>query len=679
MALGLDAGILLMATIIAVIAFVAVVNSWLIPSTQAWFIDAMISMPKFDYDNDGNDNYQTYIRLRDIAFIIIAIALVFSAFILFGEEFYIFRKHQAFSIISNGVIFIILLLVFPSLWDMFASFIEQISYYILNPEDPDDINAINNKVEFIFQQIGSPNIDWDTILQFLTNPNDAAQTIFRDVFLAVFKAFIAAITVFLMFVIGTVRIVLTAIMIIALPLLLAFSLIPFADRVMNRLKDILIGLSFAPILSSLVITAGIALLNSSSFDPLQYWMASIAIGLLAIMIPSITAPVVGSIVSQLTTIGSAAMLSGLYIGSQAVIGGIRGASLSINTAIQSGIPFTSLAMAKSAISGLGRGAMYGSATGIIHSASEALSATGFNKLSYPIQRAEYRLNRSIDRVANVSANRYIQEASGSLTEGLLSYLSLQDRDDIDTSKGIAFANTIKQLADNNEYARIADIANDYLKFNNIPNKEEFGKAFANQIEAYSKNAIAISKLYHNLNDIKNRGGVLSLDTNTISNLIHARDYYRELSSNKYGIIIPNPNFEASDLIKRSEYINPNVTNAYPIKFSIASLMQEAISIPRSEIPVKVREEGLKVISDSEGVIDLQKSISQSIKGIWGSMNIRYDSREINKLSLEFAKEIAKYDPETIGIIINGDSSFIATNHDLNHLIKYIISIIIPKL
>ncbi|GIU71941.1 MAG: hypothetical protein KatS3mg003_1420 [Candidatus Nitrosocaldaceae archaeon] len=51
-------------------------------------------------------------------------------------------------------------------------------------------------------------------------------------------------------------------------------------------------------------------------------------------------------------------------------------------------------MAKSAISGLGRGAIYGTTTGIIHSASEALSATGFNKLSYPIQRAEYRLNRS---------------------------------------------------------------------------------------------------------------------------------------------------------------------------------------------------------------------------------------------------------------------------------------------
>lgn len=674
MALGLDAGILLMATIVAVIAFVAVVNLWLIPETQTWFIDAMIKMPRFEYDesnNTGNDNYKTYDNLRSIAFVIIAIAMTFSAFILFGEEFYIFRKNQAFSIISHGVLSIILILVFPILWDMFATFVEQLSYYILNPEDSNDINAIKNKVTFIFQQIGSPNVDWNTVLQMLTDPVGAAETIFREVFLAVFKAFISAMTVFLMFVIGTVRIVLTAIMIIALPMILSLSLLPFADRVMSRLKDILIGLSFAPILSALVITAGVAFLNSSNFSDMQGWMASIAIGLLAVSIPTITAPVVGSIVSQLTMIGSSAMLAGTYFGGSAVTGAIKGASNAVHTAMLSGVPFNSLSMAKAAITGAGKGFAVGASSGVLKEVSEGLKSMGFGKLSQPIEEASHTIEQNIRRVGASSASKYINEYTGSVTEGLLPYLATQKRGNLNTEASMDFANTINKLSREGRYEAIADMANGYLGFKNIPNKREFGKTFAEQIQAYSKSKEALARVYAGLEDIKSKGGINSLDADTLAHLVLGRDILRDVASKEFDIEIPNPNFEASSIIKlpkQLEAIAPYVIGA---DYSIANVLADAEANPTKTS-----------INEKSGA--LQRIIARNLTRYWDSQHI--DTKKSKHIIQEFshatARKIAEQysdRPEVIYTLMNNLDNFsfdlskvdtnkrILSNDDINNL------------
>ncbi|MEM4323847.1 MAG: hypothetical protein QXO37_08340 [Candidatus Nitrosocaldaceae archaeon] len=629
MALGLDAGILLMATIVAVIAFVAVVNLWLIPETQAWFIDAMIKMPRFEYNQDtntGNANYETYDNLRTVSIVIIAIAMTFSAFILFGEEFYIFRKDQAFTILAHGVLSIFVILVFPILWDMFAIFIEQLSYYILNPENPNDMNAINNKVEFIFQQIGSPQIDWNTVLQMLTDPLGAAQTIFQEVFLAVFKAFIAALSVFLMFVIGTVRIVLTAIFAIALPMILALALLPFADRVMNRLKDILIGLSFAPILSSLVITAGVAFLNSSNFSPLQNWMASIAIGLLAISIPTITAPVVGSVVSQLTMIGSSAMLAGLYFGSSSVVGAIRGASSAVSTAIMSNVPFNALSIAKAAITGAGKGFAMGATSGLLKEASEGLKSMGFGKISSPIESVSSNIERRIGKVGATSASKYISEYTGTVTEGLLPYLATQERSDLDMEASMNFANNINKLASEGRYESIADLSNQYLGFKNIPNKEAFGKAFAEEIQAFSKSKEALARVYAGLEDIKSKGGINSLDADTLAHLVLGRDMLRGIASKEFGIEIPNPNFEASSYIqlpKQLEAIAPDIISA---DYILSNTLAEAEANPT-------------VTSINEKPGALQIVIAKGLSEYWKSQHI--DVGKSNHIIQEFSHITAR--------------------------------------
>ena len=125
MVLGLDAGVLTMAVLIAVVAFILFVNAYLIPEVGNWFLDAVVKMPKFDYafqnGEHGNENFQLYRQLRTIAFPIIIIALTLTAVYLTGEEFDVFRKGQAFGTFAKGIIIIIFIFTFPPFWSVYVS------------------------------------------------------------------------------------------------------------------------------------------------------------------------------------------------------------------------------------------------------------------------------------------------------------------------------------------------------------------------------------------------------------------------------------------------------------------------------------------------------------------------------------------------------------------------------
>lgn len=579
MALGLDAGILLMVSIIATVAFIAVVNGILIPATQEWFRDAMIRMPKFDYNNNtntGNENYNTYQNLMKIAIPIIAIAMTFAGAVIILEEFYIFRKEQGISIVTRGVMYIIFLLLFPSLWDLFANGIEQISYYIINPDDPSDMNSINNRIQYIFQYIGGiipPDVNWDTVLQFLTNPNDAAQTIFRDVFLAVFKAFIAAMAVFLMFVIGTVRIVLTAIMTVAIPLILAFSLFPFADRVFSRLKDILIGLSFAPVLSALVITAGVAFLNSTPLSPLQQWMAAIAIGFLAILIPTITAPVVGSLVTQLTTIGTGAMLASLYMGSQTITGMARGVATTFSTLSQSGV-FNSLPLSKKAIT-LGAGAIKGLGagltSGVLAQTAEAAKSIGMGRLAEPVYQVLPRITAKIPSLSARHANSLVTSYKGSAIEGVLAFNMLNaDPNTVNEYEATQFVNSLKGM-DNEQ---VADTLNKYLNVKmHDSQKNVIGHGLKEIVNAVSSNPDTTKAFYASLLNIQQQGGIEGMiknNPNRINDYINASDYIKTKVESKYGIELPDGLHVYDIAIKPDDAV---ITPVYEAKYAIGTLLK----------------------------------------------------------------------------------------------------------
>jgi hypothetical protein len=661
MVLGLDAGVLTMAILIAVVAFILFINVYLIPEVGNWFLDAVVKMPRFDYTyqngEQGNQNFQLYRQLRTIAFPIIIIALTLTAVYLMGEEFDVFRKGQAFSTLAKGIIIIIFIFTFPSFWDAYASGIEGLSKWILNPNNP---NQANQKVSQLWQMVGSiqaPTVDWDTILQFLLNPNDAAQTIFRDVFLAVFKAFIAALLTFLMFVIGVVRIVLTGILADALPLLLALTLIPWFEGIVKRLIDVLIGLSLAPVFSALIVVAGLAVIQSESFAPLQQWLASIAVAFLAVSFPTIVAPLLGPVVGQLTTMMTGGLLAGTLLGAGAVIGAGTGAYRAVTSAIQAGVPLTPLGYAKTAMSGMMSGLRSGLEYGIVKTTQEALQTT-FPSLARGmtpfVERAERKLARAgLDTVEGIVFN-----FAGSTTEGLLPSLAIQTQiSDKELPNAIAeatkFNARIQELASKQKYAEIADIANEYLKLPKIPNKAVFGQMFAEQLNAYSKHPIALAKLHEGLKHIQQEGGLPAQPVDTLAGLIHFKDALRNLASSKYGIDIPNPEFEITD-IKTPEQLPQGamVIAGYPVKYTFANAIEYAkakLAVADANEITKYKLVGTEIIGNNKR---MQAIVTRQIRDILKSLGLdKNENKEfVTRLAKSITQNLTAYDPATVGAI-----------------------------
>ena len=666
MVLGLDAGVLTMAILIAVVAFILFINVYLIPEVGNWFLDAVVKMPRFDYTyqngEQGNANFNLYRQLRTIAFPIIIIALTLTAVYLMGEEFDVFRKGQAFSTLAKGIIIIIFIFTFPSFWDAYASGIEGLAKWILNPNNP---NQANQKVSQLWQMVGSiqaPSVDWDTILQFLLNPNDAAQTIFRDVFLAVFKAFIAALLTFLMFVIGVVRIVLTGILADALPLLLALTLIPWFEGIVKRLIDVLIGLSLAPVFSALIVVAGLAVIQSELFGPLQQWLASITVAFLAVSFPTIIAPLLGPVVGQMTTIMTGGLLAGTLLGGSAVVGAASGAVRAVTGLMQAGVPFTPLGYAKAAMSGMMSGLQSGLGYGISKSIQEALQTT-FPSLARGMTPFVQHAERKLARAGLGTAEGIVMNYAGSTTEGLLPSLAIQtqipDKEMPDAiAEATKFNARIQELASKQKYAEIADIANEYLKLPKIPNKAVFGQMFAEQLQAYSKNPIALAKLHEGLKHIQQEGGLPAQPTDTLAGLIHFRDALRNLAESKYGITIPNPEFEIND-IRTPEQLPQGamVIAGYPVKYTFANAIEYAkakLAVVDASKIAEYEAEGKEIIAsldvDIAGKPNLETVVTKRITNILEPLGLDKNENFVKSLASSITQDLTAYDPATVGAI-----------------------------
>jgi hypothetical protein len=155
--------------------------------------------------------------------------------------------------------------------------------------------------------------DLDAWASAFTDPGASAQGMMKDVFLALFKGFAVMFMTAMMFIISTIRVLLTMIIAMSIPLLLTLSLIPMFRSVKDMLVKNLIGLSIAPIFSALVLTTGLAYLDSTTLPAMQDWFASLAVGFLAVFFPVMLAPMLGNIVTQVGQMMSTAIMAEVWL------------------------------------------------------------------------------------------------------------------------------------------------------------------------------------------------------------------------------------------------------------------------------------------------------------------------------------------------------------------------------
>ena len=303
--------------------------------------ELLTDMPTFfDYDDttgdmildgDGNPAANERIDLYWLLVSISVIILVAVAMIaVLGYVFEIVRwihPGTAIGIIKKIVLFLIVFLVFPFVWDIYAIIIENFSLFLLDPFGTGDDPA--DRTLELWRAMGSvipvDIFDLDAWASAFTDPGTFAQGMMKDVFLALFKGFAVMFMTAMMFIISTIRILLTIIIAMSIPLLLTLSLIPMFRSVKDMLFKNLIGLSIAPVFSALVLTTGLAYLDSTTLPAMQDWFASLAVGFLAVFFPVMLAPMLGNIVTQVGQMMSTAIMAGSIVGGtvgQGALGGI---------------------------------------------------------------------------------------------------------------------------------------------------------------------------------------------------------------------------------------------------------------------------------------------------------------------------------------------------------------------
>ncbi|MDH3313775.1 MAG: hypothetical protein OEM28_11625 [Nitrosopumilus sp.] len=328
--------------------------------------ELITDMPTFfDYDDvtgdmmldvDGNPASNERIDLYWLLVSISVIILVAVAIVaVLGYVFEIVRwihPGTAIGIIKKIVLFLIVFLVFPFVWDIYAIIIENFSLFLLDPfgtgDDP------SNRTLELWRAMGSvipvDIFDLDAWASAFTDPGTFAQGMMKDVFLALFKGFAVMFMTAMMFIISTIRILLTIIIAMSIPLLLTLSLIPMFRSVKDMLFKNLIGLSIAPVFSALVLTTGLAYLDSTTLPAMQDWFASLAVGFLAVFFPVMLAPMLGNIVTQVGQMMSTAIMAGSIVGGMVGQGALGGVAKSLGSTANSAATMAGM----SGAAGLGR-------------------------------------------------------------------------------------------------------------------------------------------------------------------------------------------------------------------------------------------------------------------------------------------------------------------------------------
>lgn len=383
-----DAGIIFLGIIVLIIAIIGAAVAWS-DVLKVAYVDLMTKMPKFEYDvqgghETGNRNFEIYQILRNISFLVMGILILFAGLSFMFEHINFVPPDTGFRILSNSIIFVFFFFFFPMLWDLLANTVEQLAKWILNPEDPTQPTA---NVDYLLKcltlgcpgtahsdgGIQAPNITLDAIVAGISDPLGTMKNLFLTAFLATFKAISFLIFIFLTFLIGTIRQTLTAIVIIGLPLILIFSLFPFFKRITDKFIDAMLGLLIAPIFSALVIVAGVGQLQelvSHSPDPITEWFAALAVVALGTFIPAILIPLLGNVMSSVSSIATGAVSTGAMVtgmGAIGTVGGIGQSASQISQQVsQSGVSLARAAFSPSGITQLAKAGFSDAEHGVSH-------------------------------------------------------------------------------------------------------------------------------------------------------------------------------------------------------------------------------------------------------------------------------------------------------------------------
>lgn len=313
---GADAAVLILTTIATTLAYVGAM-SVLIKFMASNFTYLTTRVPNFDFQiingvETGNASFLVFSVLRDMSFQLFILVLVLFAVLLILKQAQLASNETMKKMLQGAVFGIIILLIFPYIWDPISDTAEKSALSLMNPlythdennpcpeftgtnhssrdalflqhmttiaehseavgltPDPDSIcrpallpNYLFAKALFGADQAleftGDSEIAWWDIgtkieAQLAVFSDSVMSVLFVGLTKTTMLFFLTSMAVF----VSDMRFLLLDVIAISLPLLLVLRCIPFLgiDKMSNTLTEIFIPLLFAPILAALILLAG---------------------------------------------------------------------------------------------------------------------------------------------------------------------------------------------------------------------------------------------------------------------------------------------------------------------------------------------------------------------------------------------------------------------------------------
>ena len=114
---------------------------------DAVYMDLALTLPRFDYSleggaESGNETFEAFVQMRYVAGGIMGVALLWAGVsrAVEGTGIGLAQPGASNRIISRSLLFLVVFLVFPPVWDGGAEIVEGVALWVLNPHysfDPD--------------------------------------------------------------------------------------------------------------------------------------------------------------------------------------------------------------------------------------------------------------------------------------------------------------------------------------------------------------------------------------------------------------------------------------------------------------------------------------------------------------------------------------------------------------
>ena len=366
---------------------------------DAVYMDLALTLPRFDYSleggaESGNETFEAFVQMRYVAGGVMGVALLWAGVsrAVEGAGMGLAQPGASNRIISRSLLFLVVFLVFPPVWDGGAEIVEGAALWVLNPHysfDPDrpcpagwsDAEILRRyadspysrgeaqtaaeaqilcepqfKIRYVFGQMMGATELQDTKSAYLT-PDDPfaaltsdvqnfAEAVLVNTFLGLTKALVTINVLLMAFIIGIMADLLIGMIIAALPLFLMLSLVPRADAVANRFLDALPALFLLPLLSAVVIVVGagfVAQVGDGSCAPaacpgegsqamsLMYaWISSLGVVFFAVTLPVLLVPLLGQVTQVASRAVTGAVQTAGTVAGTGAAGAVQGVRSGLN-------------------------------------------------------------------------------------------------------------------------------------------------------------------------------------------------------------------------------------------------------------------------------------------------------------------------------------------------------------